>query len=88
MLATVAAIQDLMMFMTLVLPGVVQLASPVLEKHNLPKDPFGAMQAFQSMKPLMEDEEMAAAATKLKETFMTDELFEILNKLRAMSGAM
>ena len=115
-----------MMFMTLVLPGVVQLSSPVLTKHNLPADPFGLIkvrpaggraaetrrallrlstrpltaraprtprargspQAFQGMKPLLDDPEVAAAAAKLKEAFMTPEVYEILGGLQAMSGAM
>lgn len=40
------------------------------------------------MKPLLDDPEVAAAAAKLKEAFMTPEVYEILGGLQAMSGAM
>lgn len=79
---------DIMLFMTTILPGFIELCGPVLSKHGLPADPFGAMAAFQSMRPLMEDDEVREAATKLRETLFTDELFEVLKNLAAMSGMM
>ena len=79
---------DVMLFMTMILPGFIELCGPVLSAHGLPADPFGAMAAFQSMRPLMEDDEVREAATKLRETLFTDELFEVLRNLAAMSGMM
>ena len=77
-----------MLFMTLILPSFIELCGPVLTKHSLPADPFGAMAAFQSMRPLMDDDEVREAATKLRETLFTDELFEVLRNLAAISGMM
>lgn len=75
-----------MIFMTAILPKVVALASPVLTKHGLPADPFGTLQLFKSFKPLMEDPEIHEMAVKMKNTFLTDELFEILKTMAGSSG--